>query len=276
MAEPTTPQPKPPDPEKVLALAVDAWKTTVSVQQHFNDLELRIRNFAITFVTAVLGLVGLALKDDPTSLLPVALLLIGLVGWFAFYLMDRWWYHRFLEAAGEHAGRLEKWLSDATQTGPSVFNLSGGIKLRSAIPTRPSFFGRVWKRILKWVYKEETLRSKGRIDAFYAIFAVLSIALAGVFYSQAHRPRTSKPMEVLLRADAPTSVSVTTPPAATPALQPTPASPPAATPVPAVAATPPKPVEVKAQEATGAAVPPAPVPPPPPAAHEAKGAQGAR
>ena len=63
------------DPEKLLSSAVDAWKTTVSVQQHFNDLELRVRNFAITFMTAVLGLVGLALKEEPDSLLPWALLL---------------------------------------------------------------------------------------------------------------------------------------------------------------------------------------------------------
>jgi hypothetical protein len=30
---------------------VEIWKKTVDVQQHFNDLELRIRNFAL----AVLG-----------------------------------------------------------------------------------------------------------------------------------------------------------------------------------------------------------------------------
>ncbi|TGR62067.1 hypothetical protein EN866_41865, partial [Mesorhizobium sp. M2D.F.Ca.ET.223.01.1.1] len=29
-----------------LNLAVDAWKKTVDVQQHFNDLEMRVRNFA--------------------------------------------------------------------------------------------------------------------------------------------------------------------------------------------------------------------------------------
>jgi len=39
------------------------WKTTVVVQQHFNDLELRIRNFAVTLLVTVIGAAALALKE---------------------------------------------------------------------------------------------------------------------------------------------------------------------------------------------------------------------
>jgi FMN phosphatase YigB (HAD superfamily) len=37
------------------AKVLDLWKKTVDVQQHFNDLELRIRNYAVTLLVAVLG-----------------------------------------------------------------------------------------------------------------------------------------------------------------------------------------------------------------------------
>ena len=35
--------------------ALEVWKTTVDVQKHFNELELKIRNFAITVVGAFLA-----------------------------------------------------------------------------------------------------------------------------------------------------------------------------------------------------------------------------
>jgi hypothetical protein len=40
---------------EMVKLAVEAWKKTVDVQQHFNDLELRVRNFAITFTAGFWG-----------------------------------------------------------------------------------------------------------------------------------------------------------------------------------------------------------------------------
>lgn len=46
-----------------LQLTLDTWKQTVQVQQHFNDLELRIRNFAITLLLASLGAAGIAMKE---------------------------------------------------------------------------------------------------------------------------------------------------------------------------------------------------------------------
>jgi FMN phosphatase YigB (HAD superfamily) len=36
-----------------LSLVLDIWKKTVDVQQHFNDLELRIRNYALTVLAAL-------------------------------------------------------------------------------------------------------------------------------------------------------------------------------------------------------------------------------
>ncbi|MGN4077802.1 hypothetical protein, partial [Burkholderia gladioli] len=40
------------------------WEKTVDVQMHFNDLQLRIRNFAILIVSAFVGGFGVALKEN--------------------------------------------------------------------------------------------------------------------------------------------------------------------------------------------------------------------
>jgi len=202
------------DGDKLVSFAVDAWKTTVSVQQHFNDLELRVRNFAITFITAVLGLVGLALKDDPRSLLPWALLAIGIIGWLAFYVMDRWWYHRFLEGAGQHAGNVEKWLVAATGTGTHLFHLSETIKDKSAV--------RIMNR---------EVHSRHRIDLFYCAVVAAALVLAIVLY-HARPSKELRPTEVVLKTDPgglalslPPGVGVCSAPVPTPQTAPPPLAP---------------------------------------------------
>ena len=48
----------PPTDDKRLAITVDIWKYIVSVQMHFNDMEMRIRNLYFTILAAALGLLG--------------------------------------------------------------------------------------------------------------------------------------------------------------------------------------------------------------------------
>ena len=69
---------------------IDVWKTTIEVQQHFNDLELRIRSFAVTLVVAVFGAVALAVKEhylitihNITFSLGVAACIAAIPGWLA-------------------------------------------------------------------------------------------------------------------------------------------------------------------------------------------------
>ena len=42
----------PDDWQRIGDAVVEAWKKTVDVQQQFNDIELRIRNYAITLLVA--------------------------------------------------------------------------------------------------------------------------------------------------------------------------------------------------------------------------------
>lgn len=100
-------------------LAFTAWEKTIDVQQHFNDLEMTIRNFAITLFAGVIGAIGLCVKDGleihaGPIVIPVATIVgfLGALAWMMFYFMDQHWYHVFLKAAGHHAKAIEtRWVS---------------------------------------------------------------------------------------------------------------------------------------------------------------------
>ena len=44
-----------------LKLNVEVWKKIVDVQQHFNDLEMKVRNFGLLVVSAFISAVGVSL-----------------------------------------------------------------------------------------------------------------------------------------------------------------------------------------------------------------------
>jgi phosphoglycolate phosphatase-like HAD superfamily hydrolase len=97
-----------------ISVTVELWKKTVDVQQHFNDLELRIRNFALTVLAAMLGFAAYAVRDNLQIMafgyrLSVAEVLLpsSIFLWLAFYFMDRFWYHRLLYGAVDHGRSIE-------------------------------------------------------------------------------------------------------------------------------------------------------------------------
>lgn len=87
------------------------WKTSVDVQKHFNDIGWRIRGLALTVATFSLGAAGIAAKDG-TRFGPISLgatiLLIGLILWYAFYYVDRYWYHVLLKATVRGGTEFER------------------------------------------------------------------------------------------------------------------------------------------------------------------------
>lgn len=93
---------------------IDIWKTTVGVQQHFNDLQMRIRNFAITVVGALIAAVGVTYQQKlQTNIFGrhfaagLGVIIAAGFAWFSFFLMDKYWYHVFLKGAVEHAKKIE-------------------------------------------------------------------------------------------------------------------------------------------------------------------------
>jgi hypothetical protein len=95
-------------------MLLEVWKTTVDVQKHFNELELRIRNFAVTVLAAFLAAAGFSVKESlqldvwgREISLTGLVLLSGTFVWLAFYGMDRFWYHRLLKGAVDHGRTVE-------------------------------------------------------------------------------------------------------------------------------------------------------------------------
>ena len=117
--------------EKKANFALEVWKKTIDVQQHFNTIEMQIRNFAITVLTASIGAAGIIYNQLQVSIREAVkaglapppantifmfgvgfsasdvIIFAGAISWFSFYLMDLWWYHRLLQGAVTHAQNIE-------------------------------------------------------------------------------------------------------------------------------------------------------------------------
>jgi len=142
---------------------IEIWKKIVDVQMHFNTIELQIRNFAITLVVAVLGAASIAVKEhisvnwrgSELNLAPL-LLSCGLIGLLAFYMMDRFWYHRLLEGAVSQGIEIEK----------NLDKLLPGVDLASALKR---------KSPLKLLGIK--LDSSRKMDLFYGVLGMLFLLL---------------------------------------------------------------------------------------------------
>jgi hypothetical protein len=156
-----------PDSASPLAAGqIEIWKKIVDVQQHFNDLELRIRNFALGVTGAFLGLGGYAIKDGGVlsamgMQFPVSALVVfsAVLPLFAFYLMDRLWYHRLLDGAVEAGIEAENALKA----------LGYSVDLGSKISARSPFT--LW--LLNW-----KIHSKRKMDFFYLMLVLGVLAVA--------------------------------------------------------------------------------------------------
>jgi hypothetical protein len=151
---------------------IDAWKTTVEVQMHFNDIEMKVRGLGITLVTAILGAAALAIRDatevrifGSNIQLGSVVLAAGLVVWGAIWFVDQVWYHRLLLGAVAHGEHLEELLEESV---PGI-GLAKSIRLHSAYPVP----------ILRNADgKSRTLRSNQKMNLFYGIVAGILLLLA--------------------------------------------------------------------------------------------------
>lgn len=162
-------------------IVLELWKKTVDVQQHFNDLELRVRNFALIVVGALLALGGYAVRETVAlSVLGFSLSAAGLIIWSsliplaAFYFMDRWWYHRLLKGAVNAGIPLERKLKE------SGYPIALGEEISKASP----FSWRIWGRKGEhdetpfWKLPIRKMHSESKMDFFYLALG-LAILLVG-------------------------------------------------------------------------------------------------
>lgn len=181
----------PPDEMKY---TIEAWKQSVDVQQHFNEICMKIRNYYITVVTALLALIGVILSRvtdpffaigpwDVHTALPVLAAIV--LASYLFYFIDRHWYHRLLLGAVRNALEIENHLDN------SVTGIQLTTKIGDASPIDVSSWapGSVLLWLLGVVFgadprirRDNMIHSDAKISIFYksiaAMFAVLFVATA--------------------------------------------------------------------------------------------------
>ncbi|PZO31430.1 MAG: hypothetical protein DCE86_08895, partial [Flavobacteriaceae bacterium] len=111
----------------LLPQVISTWSDVVKVQQHFNDIALRIRNLTLTAFTFIVATLGYIIKENIiinlfslelnalTIISPIGILII-----WCFYFMDKFWYHKYLIGASIQAATIEnKWHSIFPELGLS-------------------------------------------------------------------------------------------------------------------------------------------------------------
>lgn len=182
---------------------IELWKKTVEVQQHFNDLELRIRNYALIVVGALLALGGYAVRETLTvSVLGWSGSAAGLIVWSAliplaaFYFMDRWWYHRLLKGAVAAGVPLEEELE----------KLGYPVKLGAEIRKASPFVWRLWGRKKNddttpfWRLPKRAVHSESKMDSFYLALG-LALFCVGLSLTNQAIPEPVSPAEACFSED---------------------------------------------------------------------------
>jgi phosphoglycolate phosphatase-like HAD superfamily hydrolase len=161
---------------------IDIWKTIVGVQQHFNDIEMRIRSMFVTILLALIASIGF-LMDKKLSFsvgkinvqFATIVPLIGVLGAGLFYFIDRYWYHRLLVGSVKHAIDIEKKYKDEI---PEL-SLSDAIGRESPFKPRGWLFPFAARLLVKDPRFKTTgnLHSDGKIELFYkSVMVVLCFA----------------------------------------------------------------------------------------------------
>lgn len=161
---------------------IEMWKTAVDVQKHFNEIEMRIRGLFVSMVLALAAAQGflmekeLAFEQGRIAILYATCIpLLGILGTYLFYFMDKHWYHRLLIGAVLHAIKIEKkYEAELPELGlsrsigdASPPELKGWfVKLIAYIVVSPSSYG-----------PNGELRSDGKIEIFYKPIALLFFIL---------------------------------------------------------------------------------------------------
>lgn len=177
-------------------LLVEYWKQSTLVQQHFNDISMKVRNFAVVVFSGFLTGVGLSVhKGIFINVLglevnaAVLFALAGLVVTQLIHFMDTYWYHVFLKSAVSETLNIEKELKKILK----VDTLSSAISKGSQNVTAISIFGLIhlpigYKNYLdnwafRWVFKEKIVDSTVRHKIFYRwlIFIIFFTGCVSLF-----------------------------------------------------------------------------------------------
>ncbi len=178
----TEDRPESPDKDELLRV-VDVWKYVVSVEMHFNDMEMKIRNLYFTILAAAMGLIGVVqgkrinieLFHVSISLSIIVLLAVMPIS-MLFYFMDRHWYHRLLQ------GSVAQCIEIENRYARYLPEMQLGSHISRSSPVR--FPGRVWKILFRFVedkrfWNSGDIHSDAKIEILYksVIWGCLAISV---------------------------------------------------------------------------------------------------
>lgn len=182
---------------------IEVWRTIVGVQQHFNDISMRIRSMFVTILLALFASLGFlldrklnlkfwAINIQFATFIPI----FGIGGAYLFYFIDRYWYHRLLVGSVKHAIIIEKKYKNEM---PELC-LSEAIGAES--PYRPRGLARwVANRVVGDDKYRTTglLHSDGKIEFFYKSVmlaltgtAILLALLGGIYIDRSVQPTATR------------------------------------------------------------------------------------
>lgn len=145
-------------------VVLEAWKQAVAVQMHFNEMAMKLRAFALTLVAALVTAQSLAENEDGYGAIVAAI-----VAWFAFYLMDRFWYHSLLIGAVLYGRALERFADEKHEMRfPS--NTDRCVIHSSSLLGIADYIGQANQEHWKW-------RANRKIDMYYGLVLLALIVI---------------------------------------------------------------------------------------------------
>ncbi|WP_063644925.1 hypothetical protein [Aliivibrio fischeri] len=164
---------------EMFKLNIEIWKKTIDVQQHFNDLEMKVRNFGLLIIAAFISAIGVSIKGNyniplnDTSIPIAAFLSFGaFIIWLLVYFVDVHWYHPLLKGSVLQGMEIEEKLKNDFPTIGLTFKIGES----SAI----DFF--LWKK----------MRSTTKAKIFYHGISIVLLSLSIVLFSFNSTPLPKK------------------------------------------------------------------------------------
>jgi hypothetical protein len=155
---------------------IEIWKKVIDVQQHFNDIGLRIRNYVLTLFTATIAGIGLLAREKIVITIysisipaPSLLAFAGIAVLFSFYYMDKYWYHRLLIGAVKQGSLIEELHKD------KIKELGLTTAIGKSSPHKIAIFNKTFFEYV--IVKEVHSNSKFRIFYVFLFLALLGIGI---------------------------------------------------------------------------------------------------
>lgn len=147
---------------------IEMWKQATQVNQHFNDIEWRIRGLALTVATFSIGAAGVSAREGAAVFgvsVGSLLLVVGLLLWYAFYFVDLAWYHQLLRASVRQTEEIEKEIGKVLPVSGHATAITAGSAYQP-------------NGLIQFLSRRETMQSTDKLMWFYRVGAVALLLVA--------------------------------------------------------------------------------------------------